>query len=257
MSDIWSDASVGRCTAGEAEAFIRRMDVSTPKPPLIFCHQHQASTLAVLAADYYRTLFWALAEDYTVCIADLGYVAGQADLWGNSVNVTRVGAAYQGLLNLGCTGKATIVTCSHGNLAGMTWTKQNPTLVEAVAAITPALSLASLRTVNGGVYAAPIDSRYSGGYTDATYGSNYSPHIYRNAYPQSTVPTALWTAPNDTIVLNTYADDFVNNVFFDPGQTRPWTRRYMLSAGLDHGEAAIADAVPGVIDWLRGNRNKG
>jgi alpha-beta hydrolase superfamily lysophospholipase len=197
-------------------------------------------------------MFLALAEDFTICVADLGYTTG-ADRWGDALNQSRIASAKTLLNGLGATGAVTLVTASHGNLGAMNYARNNPSAVTAIAAITPALSLNSIKQYNGGQYAADIDSRYGGNYTDATYGNSYSPHYYRASYPASSVETALWTAPNDAVVLNSLADAFVDAHIVN-GRSR--IRRYDLGGGLGHGEAALAAAVPGVVDWLRGNRDK-
>lgn len=247
MSDIWWDSAVGRAVSGEADTIIRHMNSGVIKPPLIFCHEHQANTISVVGRDYYRGLLMALAEDYSVIVSDLGYISGQQDRWGDSVHVTRVGQARAALAAIGSTGPVTFVTCSHGNLGAMNYMlQQGASQIAAIAAITPAMSLNSLRQVNGGAYAAAINSRYDGNYSDSTHGLTSSPHIYRALYPP--VPTAIFTAPNDTITLNQWVDDFV--------AAKPEVKRYNLGGSLDHGEAAIQAAIPGVIDWIRGNRNK-
>ena len=260
MTDLIWDLSEGRYVSGESDVVVRRLNLSVSKPPLIFCHQHQTSTEALLMAEvnnvpYYRNLFAALAEDYTVCAADLGYVGGgTADLWGNPTNINRV-AQVRSMLSsqFGSSGPLTLIGTSHGNLPSMNYALANPSQIAAVVGITPALSINDIKQYNGGQYAADINSRYSGGYTDAAYGLQHSPHYYRHLWPASSIPTAFFTASDDTVTRGPFVNDFLEAHLDSAG--RSIVRRYDVGEH-GHSQEAIAAAVPGVIDWVRGNRNK-
>ena len=249
-----TELGLGEYVAGENHYLVqrRRGPGDAQKPPLIFCHQHQASAVAVAAATYYQTLLRALAEDFTVVACDLGWTGSGCDVWGNPTHVARIGQARTFLSGRGSTGNVTLVATSMGNLGAMNYAKANPSVVAALAGIVPALSLASLKTVNSGAYAACIDSAYGGTYSDASNGPTSSPYVYRASYPIAQVPTAIWTTPDDAICLPAWSTSFA---------AATGCKNYSLvdgnGDGYGHTETAIAAAVPGVIAWVRGARTLG
>lgn len=219
------------------------------KPYLIVAHGRGSTAYATAGDASLMPLWYELAEYYTVCVSDLG----GATAWGSSDTqnaistiITMLQSAYPSSFT-----KVALVGVSMGGLAVLNWAKANPSSTAWVGCIAPALNIDDLRYYNAttdsnngvdlGTYAAEIDAAYGGKYVNSTYGATYSPWYYGSAYPASTVPTAIWTSPADTVVRNQWADAFV--------VARPEIQRFLIrsSSGTSYPHTSLlAPAVAGL-----------
>lgn len=259
MSVIQSVFTNGAYVAGESAIIYQKIRYfgEPAKPPLVFCHQHSATAEAMWDAPYYQRFFRALAEDFTVVAADLGYVPGQ-DTWGNATHRARIDSARSWLAGFGSSGKVTLAAVSMGAAGALNYAKYYGSgQVAAVAMCEPLINLWDVRDAG---YSAALDGAYVGGYTDGAYGATFNPYVYQDSYDDDGIPTAMWTDPNDPIVTEPYAASFL--------AANPKVARFNLGA-VGHTEAAIAKAIDGrtvdgsasagavstnMIDWIRGRR---
>ncbi len=205
------------------------------RPGLLYFHGSgdTAQTLAAKAGQ--KALLQALAQRYAVLAGDFG---GQA--WANDRHVSTAVDGADHLEEIwNVTSRFILVAGSMGTLGALRFARLYPHRVRAVAAVIPALDLASLQTFPA--IAADLVTAYAPtGYNDATMGATYSPVKYA-AQLDPDLPIHLWTASNDTITLPATADAFVN--------ARPQTGRTDVGP-LGHSEAAVVNATPAMLDWL-------
>lgn len=213
--------------AGTAKAELGR------KPALIYCHGSGDTAQTVLGKSGQKALIAALAQNYAVIAADLGYQA-----FGNDTHVARIVEAVAYLeATWGTTSRVTLVGGSMGCLGALGYARLYPERVRAVVGIIPGLDLADLMLRGA---AADINAAYGGAYNDATDGPTHSPVQYA-ADLGPDIPIHLWTASDDTIAVPATATAFV--------AARPTTSRTDVGA-LGHSEAAVAASQTSVLDWL-------
>lgn len=212
----------------------------TPKPPLIIVHGAGFVTPYITNWDSttanYCKMTHTLAKYFTVYTSDLG-----GDWWGSPDHVFRISEAKTYMENnYGTSGKLTLVGFSMGGLGALNWARINPSAVRAVVAAFPVISLNRFRTDTPGAL-AQIDACYSGGYSDATYGSQHNPALWASSL-DSSIPVYIpysdadTTIPHDTIT--TFKAD------------RPATTIEMVGSN-GHGDLTIGDALPHIIRFAR------
>lgn len=205
------------------------------KPRLVYCHGATSTALEVLTHPEQVALIQALAQDYLVTVADLGY-----DPYGSDLGVTRIGQVLDWQASaFGATGPAVLVGASGGVLNAMNYAKRFPEDLSAVVGIIPALDILDIYTQNPSLQAG-IDSAYGGTYIDATHGPDHSPVQFADELDPD-LPIALFYASNDTMARPVQVFDFAD--------ARPRTSVTSVGA-LGHTNAAIAAAQSGVLAFL-------
>lgn len=227
MLSIRTTSGLSRYAADEWDAVFSTARAG--RPPLVWCHGNNGSTLA----DYttYSASLRLLAQHYTVIVADLG-----GNTFGNDTGIARVGQALTYLASFSATGPAMLVGVSMGAAVALNYAVRNPANVRAVAGVIPAVDL---NVPDGHVAAAAIDLAYPPGYNPANPDhAAHSPVEFAADLPES-MPIHLWTSSNDTTVLPATADAFV--------AARPATGHTNIGA---QGHGGIDIAIPLVADWL-------
>lgn len=206
---------------------------SGQRPPLILAHGSGDSAAGIATTAEFRALAHALAQDHLVVAGDFG-----GDTWGNDAHLARIGDAITFAANLGAVGKPRLVGLSMGGCGVLGYARANPTAVDRVAGIIPALDLADMKANRG--FGSQIDAAYPPAYNDSTDGPTRSPVKYA-ATMRADLPVMFWTASDDVYTVPSTADAFVT--------ARPQTGRTNLGA-VGHTPAAAAAATPAVVAWL-------
>lgn len=177
-----------------------------------------------------------LAKHFTVYVSDMG-----GDWWGSPDHVSRIGDAKTYLeANWGTSGPVTLVGFSMGGLAALNYAKANPTLVRAVCTIFPVISLNRFRTDTPGAL-TQIDTCYSGGYSDASYGANHNPALWASSLTSS-VPVRIHYSDADSTIPADTITTFAAN--------RPSTQVEMVGHN-GHTDATIGDALASIVQFCR------
>lgn len=170
--------------------------VPSPKRALIICHPRAATADAMFSDPLWTRLYQDLSEKYVVSVSDLGGPL----TWGNNLTSSAISGIKSMLeTDWGTSGKIGLLGISMGGLAALNYAKSSPGSVAFVCGMVPALNLADLQTVSGGIYETEIDNAYGGNYEEGSEGPIYSPYVYRASYPASTVRTAFWYTEADDI----------------------------------------------------------
>lgn len=225
---------VDRYVAGESDCYAGPDGTTTrDRTPVVFCHASGSSAEIVMAGGgNVRALALALADYYPTGIADLG-----GETWGNDTGITRIGQQLDYLASTwGATRPAILIGCSMGALNALAFTLAQPHRVAAVAAVIPALDLASLHA--DVTFTALINAAYGGAYNDGVHGPTHSPVQFAASLP-ARLPIGLFTSSNDPYCLPATAAAFM--------AARPNTYRENLGA--------VSHSVPGaaalVSSWIR------
>lgn len=174
------------------------------KKPIILVPGHAASS-SLCAAEYADLTNNPNQAKLARALADYGYpcFAPNADgnTWGNDTALTRIGEAKTYLqTTLGClSGAVILLGVSMGAGAMMAWARANKVSVAAMVGILPVSDLQDIVTNNRGGLASNVNAAYSGGYSNASYGSTHNPAVF--ASQLAGIPTQLWYATDDTVVL--------------------------------------------------------
>lgn len=234
---IGTSRGEGRYVAAERDLVLGTWATwSGERTPLIYCHGSGDTTDTAQNKAGQGPLIRALAQHFTVGVADLGLEA-----WGNDTHVTRIGQEKTHLANnWGADGPVVLVCTSMGALGGLAYTLANPANVAAVACVIPALDMADLYSVVDAGVKALIDAAYGGAYSDVTHGPTHSPIQYADELPAD-LPIAVWAADNDLAARPGPMNAFVT--------ARPQTDLTWVG-NLGHTEAAIAAASAGVVEFV-------
>jgi len=112
-----------------------------------------------------------LTEDYGFPVASCGTAA----LWGNSThraNISQMRTNAQTALF--ASGKVHLWGASAGGLAACNWAKANPTLVQSIVLLVPAVDVQALHAEDRGGTAASIEAAYGGAPPDADNPADYA-----------------------------------------------------------------------------------
>lgn len=133
------------------------------RPAVVFCHGRDGSALRPTEfTDTFGTLEGIVRGGYPMVASDLG---GRRN-WGNDLAIGRVGDARafaQRAPLLASTGKVLVLGESMGCLAACSWAARNPSLVQALVLMVPAVDLAFHHDNDTlGQAATEIDEAYGG-----------------------------------------------------------------------------------------------
>lgn len=130
-----------------------------------------------------------------------------AALWGNSTAQGYIGnLRTYGQSNWGfSSGKVDLLGRSAGAAAALNWAKANPTLVNAIALLIPAVDLQDIDTNNRGSYSASIEAAWGGAVPDASNPAD-------NTASFTGFPIAIWRSTDDPVCVQSVVDPFASAV---------------------------------------------
>jgi len=140
---------------------------------------------------------------YPLVFADMGGGTwGNATMAGTNANDTcRMLEAYNWLQNASGggakSGKVHLIGVSQGGVGVVNWAKRNPTLVQSISLVVPALDLQDIYVNDRGGNQANINTAY-GGVPD--YATRSPMNLAANL---AGIPTRVWYATNDTVTPST------------------------------------------------------
>lgn len=97
------------------------------------------------------------------------------------------------------TDKVLMVAHSMGAGQAMAYARANPSKVSAMIVLQPLSDIQDVVSNDRGGFAASINVRFSGGYSDATYGSVSNPALFGASL--AGIPIQFWYSTDDTIVI--------------------------------------------------------
>lgn len=171
-------------------------------------------------------------SDSTYCISPLGSQAqltrkvaaagfcgfahdnGGVATWGNDTAISRLSAGktyMQANMPVG-SGKVALVSASMGGLNALAWAAANPTLVSCIVSVIPVIDVTDIHTNNRAGYAGSINSAYSGGWSEATYGATHNPLTMAAAGKYAGIPILFFYGATDTLCLPSKTEQFASTV---------------------------------------------
>jgi pimeloyl-ACP methyl ester carboxylesterase len=202
---MWTSVGVGRVTAGEKDVIMRpKSRPATAKPGVLYVHGAEGDVggaLTWMTIQGRSRLINSIADaGYTMLSCDLGGVS----TWGNDTAISRITTARNYLLTLQdvAQGPIILVAQSMGGQNSMVWAASNKTMVKGIVLVLPVVNIQDVRDR---VYTSSVDSAYSGGYSDATYGTAHSPYIIAANGGLNGIPIQLWYGQTDTTCLQQYS----------------------------------------------------
>jgi|GEM_PF-1502993 len=146
----------------------------------------------------------AIARRSTILSSDLG---GNAT-WGNDTVKAAITSAWNYLKTVPgvATDRVSLICQSMGATGGIAWAADNPSLVDRIVLMIPALNLLDIR--NNSSYQADIDAAYGGAYSEAAYGATHNPLTIATAGKLAGIPIQLWYGDTDTLCKPEYALQF-------------------------------------------------
>lgn len=212
-------------------------------PKLIYAHERNNDAKGTAKSPPNAQLITLLAEyGFASIVPDLG-----GTLWGNPSSNVFMNYAHN-YITAGQGGKVNLLGLSHGGLSVLNWARLYPDRVNAIALIQPALSLADLKVVEGGVLANEINVAYltGGGYSDVDDGPTSSPVIYAEDMDQD-IPICIWSSADgfDTVTRSGPVNEFL--------EKRPSTKWINLGP-LPHGLQAVINSRQEVLEFFLANR---
>lgn len=197
----WTSLGLGNVHAGEQDMRIM------PKYPaaagtqvgVLFCHSAGASAVEPFTPAQASWLMPLAALGHPILATDLGGPM----TWGNDTAIARITEAKAYLHSaMGAkTGKIILACMSMGAAGGLAWAGANPSLVSAVIGVSPVGNITDIWTTNYTGWAATIDTCYSGGWSEATYGAAHNPATLAAAGKFSTIPMLLFSGISDPLVM--------------------------------------------------------
>jgi pimeloyl-ACP methyl ester carboxylesterase len=159
---------------------------------VIFCHGATTGALAYLEGPPYPSL------EMTRLLCDAGRPVASfpADSnWGNSTHQGRIASIRTyGQANWGfSSGTVDILALSMGAAGALNWAKANPTHVNRIVLLDPAVDLQDIHANNRGGFAAAISTAWGGGApSDANNPAD-------NAASYASIPMKVWYSEDDAI----------------------------------------------------------
>jgi len=230
MLAVKTSTGQGRYVASEWDAVFSTR--GAPKPPLVWCHGNHGTALLDYAN--YNIQLRALAQQYTVIVADLGFNA-----FGNDTHILRIEQAIARLAALGATGPVVMWGNSMGGAGALNYAVNNPEDLAAVVTIIPAIDLDYTAYSPANAAGPYIDAAYPPAFDDTNPDhAAHNPIIFATDIPD-TLPVGLWYSSNDPVCLPAKATAFE--------AARPATDTVNFGA---HGHGGIDVATPLALEWL-------
>jgi alpha-beta hydrolase superfamily lysophospholipase len=178
------------------------------KRGVIFGHSRSGDATHLVTSS--QQLFRHLEEQLRLPM--LGADFGGPENWGNPVAITRVGQAFT-YLQSSAVGASTepviLMAQSMGAVTVLNWARANLASVAAAVLFLPVVDLSDV-VGDGGYLATSINSAYSGGWLEATYGAVHNPATY--AASLSGLPIQIWHTSDDPIVSPATVTAFAQSV---------------------------------------------
>lgn len=170
------------------------------RPAIVFCHGRDGSALRPTEyTDTYGTLEDIVRGGYPMVASDLG----GPRCWGNDLSIARVGAARalaQRAPLLAASGKVLVLGESMGSLAACNWAARNPSMVQALVLMVPAVDLAWHHDNDTlAQAAAEIDTAYGGQDAYVAGRPTHSPVEYAAQYLAGRFPIQVHYGEDDEL----------------------------------------------------------
>lgn len=202
--------------AGNAQVSVRGKLTRAGAGLVIYCHGHGGTGWGSISAPtsapgQYHNISAMAEAGYLVIATDTGTPASAS--WSNDSAHTAINDA----ITLGQTvfgakaGKVILMGTSMGGGCALSFTGRNPTKVAACIAIEPIVNLNTMLATF-----TDINTAYSGGYTDATYGANHNPRYQADHGAFAGIPLQVWYGDSDTTATPTDVLAFRDAVLAQP-----------------------------------------
>jgi pimeloyl-ACP methyl ester carboxylesterase len=202
---VATSEGLSRVQSGEGDAILtpKNYKADGTVPGVIWLHGSGGSHLTAVDENAYpteRANARAIAERYPLLSID----AGGISTWGNDTAVARITTAkayLQGAVGAKA-GQIILAGQSMGGQNALVWAAQNLASVAAVFLVFPVCNLSDIVTNNRQGAAAVINSAYSGGWSEATYGAVHNPATLSTSGALNGLRAQMWMSDaSDTIVL--------------------------------------------------------
>ncbi len=177
---------------------------------ILFCHSAGSTAIEPTTPNWAAFILPLATAGHPILATDLGGTT----TWGNDTVVSRITEAKAYLHSaMGAkTGKIVLVGMSMGGLAAMVWAAQNPTLVAAFVGVAAVCDVTDIVTNNRAGTAASVNSAYSGGWSQATYGAVHNPTTLAAAGSLAAIPALIFTGTEDPLVIPATVDTLVSHM---------------------------------------------
>lgn len=206
---IGSAYGLGTVHSGENFVLMRPKTCDAALPGIIYCHG--AGELCAGFMNNPRSAIYAamVQYGYTVLSCDL---AG-TQTWGNDTAMARIAEAktYLQAQPKVSAGPVIMMGQSMGALNSLIYAKANPSNVICVIGMIPVIDVTDIHTNNRGGLASTINSCYSGGWSEATYGATKNPATIAAAGGFDDTRIQLWYGASDSLCLPALAAGFVTD----------------------------------------------
>lgn len=201
--------SIGLTYPGDNEVVLRPREYHPPSTPVIYSHGAEGGVGGSMAWMNIKTrwpIMRTLSQESTVFCGDLG---GNAT-WGNDVAVDRQNRAADYVATLPSSASTNINGWgqSMGGLNQLVWAGRYRSRFSKLGLIIPVINLTDVHANSG--YASDINSAYSGGYSEATYGALHNPLTMAMAGAYDDLPILLFYGNSDALCKPEFAIEFAS-----------------------------------------------
>jgi pimeloyl-ACP methyl ester carboxylesterase len=190
---------VGRYATGEADMVCRSRSATTGQQAVLRLGG-RGTTGAVAALQSGAEQSLMVERGFLVMEADWS----SATHWGNPTSQARVATAktyVQAAPYSAKAGKVCLYGRSMGGLLAVLYALANPSAVQAMALVHPAVGLIDIHDNNRGGYATEIETAYGGGAGWNAAKASHDALSRTLEYAALGIPTKVWYSPDDPIVV--------------------------------------------------------
>ena len=144
-------------------------------------------------------------------ITDLDFPVASCDtgvLWGNSTmlaRITQLRTNAQGtdpVPTQFASGKVHLLGISSGGVAALAWAKANPSLVQSISLLIPALDIQAIDSENRSGFSAEIQTAYGGAPADADNPADFAGDL-------TSIPIKVWYSTTDAVTTESESLAFI------------------------------------------------
>lgn len=196
--------------AGEKHVIIEpKFRPQTPAPGIMFVHGAGSDA-------FYSVVPTGMQSTMTNTLVDgsgglaISHDLGGTTTWGNATALSRMTSAYNHLQSLPgvAPGPVWLISGSMGCHTSLNWAAQNKTKVAGVISVIPVINPTDIVTNNRMGYAASVNSAYSGGWSEATYGAVYNPQTLATAGKLTGIPMLFFYGTTDALCVPAQTEAF-------------------------------------------------